>query len=228
VLSLLGMLLIGLPFIAGLGIAAAATVAMTLLASITLLPALLGFAGDKIEVTRWRGLIASGFAALSLLGLGLGIPALGLFGAALALLTLLFSLGVKPLREIVPPRPEKPTRETLAYRWSRIVQARPWTWVALSGGLLLVLTAPVLSLRLGFSDEGNFNEETTTRQAYDLIAEGFGPGYNGPFLLAIEVDDPGDVVVVQQLAAEIATDPGVADVSGPFPSNIDSPAASEA
>ncbi|MFW2334277.1 MMPL family transporter, partial [Ilumatobacter sp.] len=228
VLSLLGMLLIGLPFIAGLGIAAAATVAMTLLASITLLPALLGFAGDKIEVTRWRGLIASGFAALSLLGLGLGIPALGLFGAALALLTLLLSLGVKPLREIVPPRPEKPTRETLAYRWSRIVQARPWTWVALSGGLLLVLTAPVLSLRLGFSDEGNFNEETTTRQAYDLIAEGFGPGYNGPFLLAIEVGDPGDVVVVQQLAAEIATDPGVADVSGPFPSNIDDPAASEA
>ncbi len=228
VLSLLGMLLIGLPFIAGLGIAAAATVAMTLLASITLLPALLGFAGDKIEVTRWRGLIASGFAALSLLGLGLGIPALGLFGAALALLTLLLSLGVKPLREIVPPRPEKPTRDTLAYRWSRIVQARPWTWVALSGGLLLVLTAPVLSLRLGFSDEGNFNEETTTRQAYDLIAEGFGPGYNGPFLLAIEVDDPGDVVVVQQLAAEIATDPGVADVSGPFPSNIDDPAASEA
>ena len=228
VLSLLGMLLIGLPFIAGLGIAAAATVAMTLLASITLLPALLGFAGDKIEVTRWRGLIASGFAALSLLGLGLGIPTLGLVGAALTMLTLLLSLGVKPLREIVPPRQEKPTRETLAYRWSRIVQARPWTWVALSGGLLLVLTAPVLSLRLGFSDEGNFNEETTTRQAYDLIAEGFGPGYNGPFLLAIEVDDPSDAAVVEQLAAEIATDPGVADVSGPFPSNIDDPAASEA
>ena len=55
------------------------------------------------------------------------------------------------------------------------MQARPWFWVAVSGGILLALTAPVLSLRLGFSDEGNFNEETTTRQAYDLVAEGFGP-----------------------------------------------------
>ncbi len=228
VLSLLGMLLIGLEFIAGLGIAAAATVAMTLLASITLLPALLALAGDKIEVTRWRGLIAAGFAALALLGLGLGLPALGLIGAVLMLLTLLLSLGAKPLRRIVPPRKEKPPRETLAYRWSRIVQARPWMWVALSGGLLLVLTAPVLSLRLGFSDEGNFNEATTTRQAYDLVAEGFGPGYNGPFLLAVEIDDPSDAAVVQQLATEIATDPGVAEVSQPFPSNVDDPAASEA
>ena len=91
-----------------------------------------------------------------------------------------------------------------------------------------MLTAPVLSLRLGFSDEGNFNEETTTRQAYDLVAEGFGPGYNGPFLLAVEIDDPSDAAVVQQLAAEIATDPGVAEVSQPFPSNVDDPAASEA
>ena len=208
VLSLLGMLLIGLEFIAGLGIAAAATVAMTLLASITLLPALLGFAGDKIEVTRWRGLIAAGFAALSLLGLGLGIPAVGLVGAMLMLLTLLSSLGVKPLREIVPPRKEKPIRETLAYRWSRIVQARPWTWVLFSGGLLLVLTAPVLSLRLGFSDEGNFSEATTTRQAYDLVAEGFGPGYNGPFLLAAEIDDPSDAAVVERLAADDRQRPG--------------------
>ena len=228
VLSLLGMLLIGLPFIAGLGIAAAATVAVTLLASITLLPALLAFAGDKIEVTRWRGLIAAGFAAIALLGLGLGIPVVGLIGAVLMMLTLLLSVGVKPLREIVPPRQEKPIRQTLAYRWSRIVQARPWTWVLLSGGILLVLTAPVLSLRLGFSDEGNFNEETTTRQAYDLIGEGFGPGYNGPFLLAAEIDDPSDAAVMEELAVAIAADPGVANVSTPFPSNPDDPAASEA
>ncbi len=228
VLSLLGMLLIGLKFVAGLGIAAAATVALTLLASITLLPALLALAGDRIEVTRWRGLISAGFAALALLGLGLKIPALAAIGALFFIGTLLASLAVKPLRSTVPPRPERPIRETWAYRWSRIVQARPWTGVLVAGGILLLLTAPVLGLRLGFSDEGNFSEDTTTRQAYDLVADGFGPGFNGPFLLAIEVDDPGDFQTVQQLATVIADDPGVDSVSQPFPSDQTDPSASEA
>jgi RND superfamily putative drug exporter len=228
VLSLLGMLLIGLPFIAGLGIAAAATVAVTLLASITLLPSLLALADDRLEVTRWRGLIMAGFASIALLGLGLGLPVLALFGVVLLVGTLLASLGFAPLRRAVPARQEKPIRETLAYRWSHLIQARPWTFVLVGGGVLLLLSAPVLGLRLGFSDEGNFPEETTTRQAYDLIAEGFGPGFNGPFLLAAEVDGPDDIPAVQQLAAAIGADPGVQSVSEPFPNNIDDPAASEA
>jgi RND superfamily putative drug exporter len=228
VLSLLGMLLIGLQFVAGLGIAAAATVALTLLASITLLPALLALAHDRIEVTRWRGLIAAGFAALGLLGVGLKIPVLGAIGGIFFVATLVASLAIRPLRATVPPRKERPIRETIAYRWSRLVQARPWTGVLVAGGILLALTAPVLGLRLGFSDEGNFSESTTTRQAYDLIAEGFGPGFNGPFLLAITVDDPGDVQTVQQLATVIAADPGVDSVSPPFPSDQADPTASEA
>lgn len=221
VLSLLGMLLIGLPFIAGLGIAAAATVAVTLLASITLLPALLAIAHDRLEVTRWRGLIMAGFASITLLGLGLGQPVLALFGAVLFVGTLLASLGFAPLRQIVPNRPQKPVRETTAYRWSHLIQARPWTFLLVGTGVLLLLAAPVLGLRLGFSDEGNFSEDTTTRQAYDLIAEGFGPGFNGPFLLAAEVDGADDVPTVQQLAAAIAADPGVQSISEPFPNNAD-------
>jgi RND superfamily putative drug exporter len=228
VLSLLGMLLIGLQFVAGLGIAAAATVFVTLLASITLLPALLAVAGDRIEVTRWRGLIAAGFASLALLGLGLSIPVLGVIGGIFMIVTLLASLAVKPLRQEVPPRKEKPIRETWAYRWSRIVQARPWTGVAVAGGLLVVLTLPVFGLRLGFSDEGNFSENTTTRQAYDLIAEGFGPGFNGPFLLAMEVDGPDDLATIQAIGDAVSDDPGIASVSQPFPSNQDDPSASEA
>ena len=228
VLSLLGMLLIGLKFVAGLGIAAAATVFLTLLASITLLPALLALTHSRIEVTRWRGLIAAGFAAMALLGLGLSIPILGAIGGLLMVATLLSSFVIKPLNREVPPRKERPIRETWAYRWSRVVQARPWTGVAVAGGLLLLMSAPVLNLRLGFSDEGNFSEETTTRQAYDLIAEGFGPGFNGPFLLAMEVDDPGDIATVQSLGAVIAEDPGVDSVSPPFPSDQADPPASEA
>src|SRR5690606_10268891 len=70
VISLLGMLLMGVQFVNGLAIGAAVTVAITMLASVTLLPALLGFAGDRVEVTRWRGIIAAGLVALALLGFG--------------------------------------------------------------------------------------------------------------------------------------------------------------
>ncbi len=223
VLSLLGMLLIGLPFIAGLGIAAAATVAVTLLASVTLLPALLAVSHAKLEVTRWRGLIAAGFAALGLLGAGLKLQPLAMAGFVLFVFTILAGFFVAPLKRLVPPRRQKPIRDTWAYKWSRVVQARPWMWVLVGGGLLVLLAAPVLALRLGFSDEGNFPEQTTTRQAYDLISEGFGPGYNSPFLLAAEVDSPDDVATLAQLGQAIAADPGVQSVSPPFPNDQANP-----
>ena len=228
VMSLLGMLLIGLKFVAGLGIAAAATVAVTLIASMTLLPALLGLLHTKVEITRWRGLIASGFAAIALLGIGLKIPALAATGGLLVIVTLLASIALKPLRREVPPRIEKPRRNTIAYRWSRLVQHHPWLSVAVGGGLLLVMTLPVFGLRLGFSDEGNLLPETSARQAYDLIAEGFGPGFNGPLIVAFEVDDPSQTAAIQQIAEAVAADPGVANVSPPFPSDVENPEGSPA
>ncbi len=227
VVSLLGMLLIGLEFVSGLGIAAAATVAVTLLASITLLPALLGLAHGRLEVTRWRGLIAAGFVAIALLGIGLGIPALGAIGGLFAFVTVLASFAVAPLRRRVPPRRHKPRRETVAYRWSRVIQARPWVSLLAGVGVLGLLAAPVFGLRLGFSDEGNFPEGATTRQAYDLVATGFGPGFNGPLLLAVEVGD-GDAGAVSDLVTAIEADPGVDRVLPPFPSDLRNPAASEA
>jgi RND superfamily putative drug exporter len=223
VVSLLGMLLIGLEFVSGLGIAAASTVAVTLLASITLLPALLGLAHGRLEVTRWRGLIAAGFVALALLGIGLGLPALGAIGGLFALMTILASLAVAPLRRQVPPRRPRPRRETVAYRWSRVIQARPWVSLVAGVAVLGILAAPVLGLRLGFSDEGNFPEGTTTRQAYDLVADGFGPGFNGPLLLAVEVGGPGDAAVVADLVTAIGADPGVDRVLPPFPSDQANP-----
>ena len=82
-------------------------------------------------------------------------------------------------------------RATYAYRWSRTIQRSPWRWLIGATALLLVLAAPVTSLRLGWADEGNFPEDTTTRQAYDLLAEGFGDGFNGPFLITV-VPGAGD------------------------------------
>jgi RND superfamily putative drug exporter len=224
VVSLLGMLLIGLQFVAGLGIGAATTVAITMVASITLLPALLGFAQHRVEVTRWRGIIAAGFLAVGLFGAGLKVSPL-LVGFPLALITLVAGLAWAPLKKELPPRAHKPVRESLAYRWSRVVQHHPWR--SLAGGtiVLLILAAPVLSLRLGFSDEGNFGKETTTRRAYDLLSEGFGPGFNGPLIGVVSITNPADAAALQGLSAAIAKDPGVAFASPAFPNDPTNPTA---
>ncbi len=229
VVSLLGMLLIGLAFVSGLGIGAAIVVTVTLAASLTLLPAMLGIAQHRVEVTRYRGLVAAAFIAVALLGAGLGIPAL-LFAAPVAIAVLI--LGAIPqvpfLGKEVPKRVEKDVRDTFSYRWAHLVQDHPIISLLVGGGILVALAIPVLSLRLGFSDEGNFAEETTTRKAYDLLAEGFGPGFNGPFVVVAELGGPADLEVMAELQAALDADPGVAFVAQPFPNNLEDPAASEA
>ncbi len=194
VISVMGMVLMGLGFVRGLAYGAAITVAMTMVASITLLPALLGFAGARLEITRYRGLAAAVFIAVGLFGLGLGAPIVGLLGVGLAVLTILASLILPALRREIPRRATKPLRETVWFRWSRVVQRRPWP-AALGGlAILVLLMLPAFSLRLGFSDEGNYPAETTTRKAYDLLADGFGPGFNGPLLVVSKLGDQPEVV----------------------------------
>ena len=224
-ISMLGLLLVGIGWIGGMGIGVSATVLATMLTSTTLLPALLGVAGTRVELTRWRGLIAAGFTAVALLGLGLGLAALAAAGAAFAVLTLLASVAVRPLRRPVPRRAAKPVRATYAYRWSRTIQRRPWPWLIGATALLLVLAAPVTSIRLGWADEGNFPEETPTRQAYDLLAEGFGAGFNGPFLLTV-VPGAGDPTgAVQRLHGALERTAGVAAVTPPIANDSARPTA---
>ncbi len=215
VISLLGMLIMQLSFISGMAIGMAVVVAMTLVASLTLLPALLGFAGERIELTRRRGLIAAVLVAVALIGVGLGIPALIVVTLPVAVVVLLASFAVAPLRKPVLERERRPLRETLSYRWSRVIQHRPWTAVVVGAALLVAMALPIFGLRLGFSDEGNYPEDTTTRQAYDLLAEGFGPGFNGPLSLATEVPAGTDPAALQAVSDAIAADPGVAFVSDP-------------
>jgi RND superfamily putative drug exporter len=121
-------------------------------------------------------------------------------------------------------RDPKPLDESAAYRFSRFVQRRPWTIALSAAAFLLILATPLLGLRLGFSDEGNFSEETTTRKAYDLLAEGFGPGFNGP-LIVTAVGGIDDLPTVLALVQTFATTPGVASVSDPFPNDFANPEA---
>jgi RND superfamily putative drug exporter len=224
VISLMGMLIMQLGFISGLAVGAAVVVAMTMLASLTLLPALLGFAAERIEVTRRRGLIAAGLVALTLIGAGLGIGAL-VVALPAAVIVILASFAVAPLRVRVLDREPKPLRETMAYRWSRVIQHRPWRAVIGGTALVLFLAVPILGLRLGFSDEGNYPEKTTTRQAYDLLAQGFGPGFNGPLILASEVPEGTEPATLEAVSDAIRQDPGVAVASPPITNDEQDPTA---
>jgi RND superfamily putative drug exporter len=224
VISMLGLLLIGVTFVQGLAVSAALTVALTVAASLTLLPALVGFAGERIELTRRRGLIAAGLVAVALFGLGLGIAPLAVT-IPLAVVVLIAGIWVPFLKRPVAHRPPKPHRETLAYRWSREIQRRPWPF-ALGGALiLLILAVPVLNLRLGFSDESNYPDDTTTKQAYDLLVDGFGEGFNGPFLLVAEVDGTVDQQALNAVNEAVSTDPGVAFATPPVPNDPEQPTA---
>ncbi len=214
VISLLGMLVMGVSFVQGLAIGAASVVAVTVAASLTLLPALIGFAGERIEVTRWRGLIAAGLVAVALVGVGLEIAPLVL-GLPLAVVVLVAGLALKPLKRVVVHRPPKPLRETIAFRWSRAIQRRPWAFTIAGAALLVVLAMPLLSLRLGFSDESNFGEETSTRRAYDLLVDGFGPGFNGPMILAAHLGEDTSPEALGAITDAVRQDPGVAFASEP-------------
>jgi len=224
VISLLGMLIMSVSFMNGLAIGASITVLFTMLASVTLLPALLGFVGDRVEVTRWRGIVAAGLVAVSLVGYGLKQSAL-LVAAPLAVLVLIAGSFVPALRRPLAARRVKPMNETSAYRWSRVVQRRPWVSVIVGTGALLALALPVLDLRLGFADEGNYPADTTTKRAYDLLAEGFGPGFNGPLTLVAAIDTPEQLAAAQSVSQALASTPGVAFASPAVPNDAASPSA---
>ena len=215
VVSLLGLLLMGLPFVAGLGLAAATTVALVMAGSVTLLPAAIGLLGDRVGTTRVRGVAASALIGVALLGFGTGLRLL-LVAIPLAVVVLVagsFRTSANPLRRAMRHRDAKPLRDTVWYRLSRVVQSRPWLFAVGGTVVLLVLAAPVLGLRLGFSDEGNFAEDTTTRKAYDLISEGFGPGANGPLLVVATVAGPQQLASFNDLSRVLNQTDGVAFAS---------------
>ncbi len=105
--------------------------------------------------------------------------------------------------------------ESPAARWSHAVQRRPWTAVIVATAILLALAAPALGMRLGFPDAGNDRPGTMTREAYDLLTEGFGPGANGPLVIIAELPDRSAASDVDALAAQLRDEEGVAFVPDP-------------
>ncbi len=98
-------------------------------------------------------------------------------------------------------------------RWAKTVERRPVLWGTVALAIIAVLATPFFSLRLGLSDQGNDPKGTTTRIAYDLLAKGFGPGFNGPLQIVAETTTAEQATAMQQLATTIQGQPGVAAVT---------------
>lgn len=168
VVAMMGILLVGQPALVGFAFTASLFVLITMTASLTLLPALLGFAGRNIE--------------------RLHVPFVS--------------------------KDQHAYDTTRWFRWSRFIQRRPW--VAAIGGLavLLGLAAPLLGMRLGFPDAQNDPSSYTTHQAYDLLADAFGPGFSAPMVLTVQGDSGSALLTsADALGQELAEVRGVALVA---------------
>ncbi len=158
VVSLLGILLARVGFMNGLAIATSIGVLFTMVVTLTLLPALLGFLGAHV-------------------------------------------LGRRARRELREQGPHDDERSTRWAQWSTLIQRRPWLFIAIGGVILAVLAIPATSLRIGGADQGSDAPGTTTRTAYDLISNAFGPGVNGPIVIVSSAGEAGLTSVQEAVAA---------------------------
>jgi RND superfamily putative drug exporter len=167
VISIFGLVLMGRSYLWGVALATSLAVTTVVFATITVLPALLGFAGRTIDRFRMPWF-----------------------------------------------RHDVEGRRTLAWRWSRVMQRRPLVAGLAALVVLLLLTAPATGLRFGQPDAGNGTDDLTSKRAYDLVADGYGPGANGPLLVAVDLvgATPG---APDDIAADLADTPGVAAVVPP-------------
>jgi RND superfamily putative drug exporter len=216
-ISLLGLFVIGIEFVRGLAIAGATGVLMMMFAAVTLLPALLGFAGRRIEVTsRAAAISVTAFVLLMLVGvftgLSLGVAALAGLGVAVLTMAISFTPAGRALRTPLPPRHDKPREEQFWFRWSRYIQRRPWPAFIGGAAVLIVLALPLFSIRMGFGDTGNLPEEQTARRAYDMLADGFGPGSSGPLVL-VSTDPAADAASAAKVDAALSGDAAIAFAS---------------
>ncbi|MFG2335957.1 MMPL family transporter [Streptomyces yangpuensis] len=140
--------------------------------------------------------------------------------ASVTLLPALLScIGMRALsgrerRRLAAEGPQPERTSGFAARWSAFVERHPKLLGAVATAVMVVLALPTLSLHLGTSDQGNNPAGSTTRQAYDLLADGFGPGANGPLAVVARLDGAGDRLAVDRLEQALRTTPGVAS-TGP-------------
>jgi RND superfamily putative drug exporter len=195
VIALLGMLLLGLSFLHGVAIGSAIAVATVAFAAMTVIPAMIGGSGLFFDGVLREFDRRGGFRFV---GTQKRIPL--------------------PGRAFRARRADKKAHKVEGHgweRWTRGVQAHPWIATLLSLAILIGLAIPALSIRLGSSDASLDPAGTTTKKAYDLIAEGFGKGTNGTFLTVVELPRKGDAAAAQKVADAIKSDRDFVAVAAP-------------
>jgi putative drug exporter of the RND superfamily len=176
------------------------------------------FAGLTVVIAL-LGMFALGLSLLNGLAASAAIAVLLVLAASLTLLPALLSFfGARIGRRgrLSRRRSASPgDRSTFWTRWIDAVQRHPWAALLAAAGVMVILTLPVFSLNLGNTDAGNEPTSHTTRRAYDLLAEGFGKGFSGPLLVAVELPRSGDTASLPRLARELRQTPGVAQATAP-------------
>ncbi len=167
IIALLGQFALGVEFLYGLAVASSLAVLMTMLAALSVLPALLARFGDRIGARR---------------------------------------IGARRIRQ-------DSARSGFWARWSGFVERHPWPGAIAALALMLTLAAPALALRLGNSDAGNNPPNQTTRQAFDLLAGGFGAGFNGPLQVVVSLPRGGEQAALAQVSSALRGAADVASVS---------------
>jgi RND superfamily putative drug exporter len=173
------------------------------------------FAGSTVVIAL-LGLWAVGIPFMSYLATAAAlVVALSVAVAVIVLPAILKLAGRRIDRWRIPLLAASPheSETGFGYRLSRIIQRAPLPGLAVSLAILLLLAAPVLRLDLGVSDDGNRPGSFTSRRAYDLLAQSFGPGFNGPILVGVRIDDPDAVGAVERLPSSLGQVEGVAGVS---------------
>ncbi len=176
------------------------------------------FAGGTVVIAT-SALAITGVGVLTSIGLATAMMVLSSVIAAVTLLPALLSLlgdRIDKGRIGRRNRPVKAAEQTAWWRFGHRVSARPWPYLLGSIVVLLAIAAPALWMQTGFPAAGDAPKETTHRQAYDLLTEGFGVGINAPLTIVVDLDAPGvDTAGVKAVAADIAATPGIVSVSAP-------------
>ncbi|OJF79273.1 MMPL family transporter [Nocardia seriolae] len=186
IIALAALSVIGIPFLTVMGLAASGAVLVAVLVALTLLPALAGFAGSRLAPRPG----SRAHRRVTASGAG-SVTTSSVDGADAAGL------------------------ESMGARWARLVTARPVVTVLAVAGALAVLAIPTASMRMALPDNGSAAVGSGQRQAYDTIAERFGPGFNGP--LVVVVDSGGDAKAPALVAETVRKLPNVAYVAPPQP-----------
>ncbi|HET7456236.1 MAG TPA: MMPL family transporter [Gemmatimonadaceae bacterium] len=168
-------------------------------------------AAGAIVVVAIAGLLATGIPFVGRMGVGSAIMIATVAVGAVTVLPVFMGAFAKRLR---PRRAEHVAPSPALARWATRLTNRPWTAVGVGALLLVLLAAPATQLRLGQPDDGNQRTSDTRRQAYDRLAEGFGPGFNGPLVLAADLSGVAKPKpALARLQKAIAATPDVAMVA---------------